>query len=179
MWPHSSAIQVPHAFGSALASRFAAPSVNAAEDSAESAARAGMFGKLTRQRAEWRPDKLVRGSYPLSCLCLCPGARRQSKRGIKLCRFASGSMCQIRFLVLHQRTRRLAPSTPLSMPRRKSSALLLQRRRASKNCFFPLHQPQLHYRLLLPLPHKQEKVARVERVERGKDCFHSCLVMLR
>jgi len=29
------------------------------EDSAENAARAGMFGKLTRSRAEWRPDKII------------------------------------------------------------------------------------------------------------------------
>jgi len=44
-------------FASSLASRFAAPL--AVEDSAENAARAGMFGKLTRSRAEWRPDKII------------------------------------------------------------------------------------------------------------------------
>jgi len=43
--------------GTTLSSRFA-PS-DKLEDSAESAARAGMFGKLTRARYEWRPDKLA------------------------------------------------------------------------------------------------------------------------
>eukprot|EP00960_Hanusia_phi_P035777 751940-Hanusia_phi.AAC.3 len=42
----------------ALASRFAGQRTAEDGDSAFSAARAGMYGRLTRTRVEWRPDKV-------------------------------------------------------------------------------------------------------------------------
>ena len=44
---------------SALASRFAGQRTAEDGDSAFSAARAGMYGRLTRTRVEWRPDKVA------------------------------------------------------------------------------------------------------------------------